>query len=412
MSVDLNKTLQLAFENHKAGNLNQAKLLYKNILSEQANDVDALHLLGVLYHQQGEYDDATKSIKRAIALDPHFAEAYNNLGNIMRDKELIDEAKNYYQKALELDPNLAIAYNNLGNLYIEKKLLDKAIPLLNKALQINPNFAEAYNTLGRVHAEKGMHNEAIVCFQRAIQLNSKFASAYNNLGMELIEKNLHDEAISCFQKALEYNPDLSTAYSNLVDEMQRTCNWEQFNNSTKKAMDSGEKHLGGPFMAVSRYTDLSINYNIAKNCSQNIAKAVSILKNHFSFHDRKENKSRIIIGYLSNDFMNHATAHLILSLFRLHSRDAFRVYCYSYGKDDGSHYRKIIQNDCDKFVDISSYHYAHAARCIYEDNVDILIDLKGYTKGSRLKHARSVQHLFRLLISDFRALQERNFSTT
>jgi protein O-GlcNAc transferase len=54
------------------------------------------------------------------------------------------------------------------------------------------------------------------------------------------------------------------------------------------------------------------------------------------------------------------------------------------GKDDGSYYRARIQNDCDKFVDISSLSFTNAAKCIYEDQVDILVDLKGYTKDNRL----------------------------
>ena len=74
----------------------------------------------------------------------------------------------------------------------------------------------------------------------------------------------------------------------------------------------------------------------------------------------------------------------MLSLFGLHNRDEFKIFCYSYGKDDGSYYRARIQHDCDKFVDISSLSDDAAARCIYEDQVDILVDLKGYTTGSRL----------------------------
>ena len=110
---------------------------------------------------------------------------------------------------------------------------------------------------------------------------------------------------------------------------------------------------------------------------------MSNLKIHFSFDVRRTSKTKIVIGYLSNDFRNHATAHLMLSLFGLHNRDEFEIFCYSYGKDDGSYYRARIQHDCDKFVDISTLSYEAAARCIYEDQVDILVDLKGYTRGNR-----------------------------
>jgi protein O-GlcNAc transferase len=73
----------------------------------------------------------------------------------------------------------------------------------------------------------------------------------------------------------------------------------------------------------------------------------------------------------------------MLSLFGLHNRDEFEIYCYSYGNDDASYYRTRIQHDCNKFIDISSLSHYAAAKRIYEDRVDILVDLKGYTRDSR-----------------------------
>ena len=64
--MDINKAIQSALENHKAGNLQQAELIYRNILKKRPNDVDALHLLGVLCHQMGDYDSATKIYQKGI----------------------------------------------------------------------------------------------------------------------------------------------------------------------------------------------------------------------------------------------------------------------------------------------------------------------------------------------------------
>jgi protein O-GlcNAc transferase len=213
--MDVNKAIQLAIENHKAGNLQQAELLYRKILRKRPNDVDALHLLGVLCYQRGDYDSATKYIRKALKLDAGFAEAYNNLGNVTRDKGQIDEAETYYQKALEIDPNFAIANNNLGNIYVEKKLLDKAICFLGKALQINPHFAEAYNNMGRALAEKNNLDEAIGNYQKALQINPHFAEAYNNMGAALRDKGSLDQSIYYYQKALQVNPSFVDAYYNL-----------------------------------------------------------------------------------------------------------------------------------------------------------------------------------------------------
>jgi tetratricopeptide (TPR) repeat protein len=237
MSIDVNKKIESALEEHKAGNLRQAELLYRKILKSYPNNVDALHLLGVLYHQKGDYDSAINNIRTAIKLDPGFAEAYNNLGNVMRDKGLVDEAEIHYQKALRINPNFAIAHNNLGNIYTEKKLSDKAMVSFKKALQIHPDFAEAYNNLGRVLAEKNRHDEAISYYQKALQLNSTLASAYNNLGAALMEKEQFDEAVTHFQKAIGLNASFVDAYSNLGNALH--CKGQLYNAVTlyQKALD-------------------------------------------------------------------------------------------------------------------------------------------------------------------------------
>jgi protein O-GlcNAc transferase len=153
----------------------------------------------------------------------------------------------------------------------------------------------------------------------------------------------------------------------------------------RKALSVGKKPAEPPFFNIIRHDDLPLNFAIAESWSRDIARAVSSFKVAFSFDSRRTGKTKIVIGYLSNDFRNHATAHLMLSLFGLHNRDEFKIFCYSYGKDDGSYYRTRIQCDCDKFVDISNLSYEAAARCIYEDQVDILVDLKGYTMDNRLE---------------------------
>ena len=89
------------------------------------------------------------------------------------------------------------------------------------------------------------------------------------------------------------------------------------------------------------------------------------------------------MGYLSNDFRHHPTAHLTLSLFGLHNRKEFEVYGYSYGINDGSWYRERIRGDCDKFIDLRHLSFADAAQRIYADQVDILVDLMGHIAGNR-----------------------------
>ena len=74
----------------------------------------------------------------------------------------------------------------------------------------------------------------------------------------------------------------------------------------------------------------------------------------------------------------------MMGRFGLHDPKVFRIFCYSSGADDGSHYRQRILRDSDQFVDLHTVSPADAVRRIFEDQVDILVDLNGYTEGSRM----------------------------
>jgi protein O-GlcNAc transferase len=355
--MNIKKSVQLVIEHYRAGNLQQAEHICRKILKKQPNNFDALHLLGVVYYKLGNYDLATKYIEKALHFNSNIPDVYVNLGAVFRAKGQLDDAIASYQKALRLNPNIPDLHNNLGNVFLEKGQLD----------------------------------EAIASYQNALRLNPAHVSAYYNLGNILQEKEQLDDAITCYQKALQLKPDFDEACSKLTEQFQQTCAWQKFESMsaklhdlTRNALNSQRKPAESPFHNIMRYDDLSINFDVAKSWSHDIARVMSGLKIDFLFDGRRTGKTKIVIGYLSNDFCNHATAHLMLSLFGLHNRDEFKIFCYFYGKDDGSYYRARIEHDCDKFVDIFSLSFTDAARCIYEDQVDILVDLKGYTKDNRL----------------------------
>lgn len=92
---------------------------------------------------------------------------------------------------------------------------------------------------------------------------------------------------------------------------------------------------------------------------------------------------KIRLGYLSNDFQEHATAHLLVEVLEGHARADFEVFAYSFGADDGLPMRRRLMATCDRFVDISTMDDTAAAERIHADGVDILVDLKGFTAGAR-----------------------------
>jgi tetratricopeptide (TPR) repeat protein len=213
-SETINNLLDSAFKHFQAGELNLAEDICKNIIQNRPNDVDALHLLGIINHEFGHLDIAIKYLDKVVQIDPAFPDAYNNLGNILQEKGQIDEAIKYYLKALALNPNLSKTYYNLGFALQEKGRVDEAISHYQKALELNFNTFGIHNNLGLALQETGQLDKAISTFQKALQLNPDFAEAYYNIGNTLRDKGKFDESITYYQKALEKKPDYIEAHWN------------------------------------------------------------------------------------------------------------------------------------------------------------------------------------------------------
>jgi predicted O-linked N-acetylglucosamine transferase (SPINDLY family) len=100
-------------------------------------------------------------------------------------------------------------------------------------------------------------------------------------------------------------------------------------------------------------------------------------------NDRFPSHDRLRIAYLSADFQNHATAQLAAGLFEHHDRSRFMTTAISFGLDDGSAMRARLRNAFDRFVDVSTKSARETANLLREMEIDIAVDLGGYTQRSR-----------------------------
>ena len=256
---------------------------------------------------------------------------------------------------------------------------------------LKPDLAEAYNSLGIVLREQGKLDGAAVHYQKALDLVPEFAAVYNNLGNVFQEQGKLDDAIACYTKVLQISPDYADAYNQLVRQLEKACAWHdlkalraRLEDLNEKALEAGEKCPEMPLVNITRCADPAQNLAIARSWARDIARSISGSRIAFSFDRKKLPKQPITVGYISNDFRNHAVAHLICGLFGLHNRNEFKVFSYSYGPDDGSYYRKKIEQESDRFTDLRHLGDREAAKRIYEDQVHILVDLMGHTGNSRL----------------------------
>jgi protein O-GlcNAc transferase len=422
------RLLQSAFERHQSGQLAEAEALYRQVLADDPDDPDANYLLGMLADAVGQKKSAIELIQRSIRSRPNDAEAHRNLGLIFAECALHDQAIASYGRSIALDPSVAETHNALGvafkaigkkaaamaafehaltadpsyavahnNLGIALAQLGRASEAENRyrsAIAIDPNVAEPHNNLGSLLADLGRADEAIACYRRALAIRPDYLSALNGLAASLLNKPDIAGAIEMSQKALARDPDSEAATATLFHGLQFACDWreidevrEKLDRQTRAALQRGARPEETPFKNIGRADDPALNLAVASAWSAYHVRELQPEPYPERPVSQRSAEARITVGYLSSDLYNHAIGHLTRGLFALHDRDRFRIHVYSAGKDDGSVYRREAECDSDLFADIRGMSSPALARRIHEDAVDILVDVNGYTRHSRMQAA-------------------------
>ncbi len=365
------------------GRLEAAAASYHRALELRPAFAEAHYNLGVLQDKQGRWDGAIASFRRAIEIRPDLAEVHNNLGAVLKKQGWLDEAIASFERALQLHPDYAEAHNNLGVVFDEQGRWDEAIASFECALQLHPDYAEAHNNLGVVMDGLGRLEEASASFHRALALQPDIAGVHTNLGYVLKKQGRLDEAVARFQRALELQPDSADALMALIHQKKQICDWSELALLIGRCLAMADKGASGitPFSLLSLPSTPVQQLKCAKQWAAKHLPVPAFTHPATGMHA----PSRLRIGYLSTDFRSHAVAYLVAQLFELHDRSRFEVIGFSYGPDDHSDMRQRLTRAFDEFVDLRPSPHRNAARRIHDAQIDILVDLTGYTKDARSK---------------------------
>ena len=213
----IDEALAIALADHRAGRFAEAGALYRRILDADPNNLNALHLLGLIERHAGRLDACLDLIGRALQLNPGWVEARFNLGNILRNAGRTAEAAAEWRRLTVIDPGLAMAWYNLGTVFYSQgdAGLPQAIDALHRAVRLDPGLAEAHHDLGLVLRRADRLDEAVASQIRAIAINADFVSAHMNLGNTLLERGDGAEAQASFRRALTLSPVSPECWYNL-----------------------------------------------------------------------------------------------------------------------------------------------------------------------------------------------------
>ena len=364
----------------QTGNLNEAVSSYQRTLQLQPDLFPVHAKLGQLHQLQGNLDEAVASFRHALQLQPDSYQAHSNLGNALRHQGKLDEAIACYRQALQLQPDYQPAQIHLGNTLRQQGKLAEAVAWYQQVLQRHPDSHQAHDDLGSIYQAQGKLAEAVTCCQRALQIQPGYRPAQFNLGQVLRELGKLDKAIEVYRCIIQLQPDCLEALNEYILMRRKICSWDGLSEAEESLVAASQSDRSAvPFTILTISDDPAIQLAATKNFSANyIGQSFSPLWNGERYaHDR------IRLAYLSADFCPHPVASVMAELFERHDRSQFEVMAISFGSEDTSPMRQRLVRGVDRFIDVRQMSYLEAAKLIRNLEIDIAIDLGGYTRGNR-----------------------------
>lgn len=199
---------------HHQGELAKAATFYEQVLSLVPKHVEALHHVGIIAFQEGNYELAVGFIRAALAQNPNVAAAHCDLGNALKELNQLDNALNSYDRAIELAPGDVDAYYNRGATLHAMKRFDDALASYDEALALNPGDAQALNNRGVTLKELQRFEDALASYDRALALAPDFVDAWSNRGIALRELGQFEQALESLDTAISLKPRFADAHCN------------------------------------------------------------------------------------------------------------------------------------------------------------------------------------------------------
>lgn len=220
-----NKFLQHAQQQYKQGKFKEALDSCQQILKDDPEQPDALHLAGILLAQLKNYAGSLDYLDHAIKLEPENATFYNSKGNVLlRMNKLINATKAYYI-AISLKPDYAAAYNNLGNSFYRQSKIGSAQKAYQKAIVLKPDFPSAHFNYGRLLTEQEDYDHAIKELKKALSFDEKHLFALGQLAHIYLQKKNYSKAVDYFKRRLAAQPYHTETHYNLGLALLKMNNW-------------------------------------------------------------------------------------------------------------------------------------------------------------------------------------------
>ena len=364
-----------------AGRLDAALAAYDKCIALVPHFTDALNNRGVVLALLGRKEEALASYQSCLAIAPNAADTLDNRGTLLAALGRREEALASYDASLAIAPDAVDTLINRANLLASLRRTEEALAGYDRAMSVAPDRPDLLDRRGNFLAALGRDVEALASFDVCVSIAPNFAAAWLSAVKLLLARRRFEEARNVIGRLLAVAPDANFAQGCLAFAKLSLCDWDGLPEvvSTLRDQVRQAKAVTLPFHALLTLDSPHEQLQCAKARAALEFPRGSVANIAPGRYDH----GRIRLAYLSADFRDHPVSRLLAGLIERHDRSRFETIAISFGPDDDSEMRTRIKGAFERFIDVDAFGDFEAARLLRTLEVDIAVDLMGFTEGCR-----------------------------
>ncbi len=336
--------------------------------------------LAGIYLDLKQYEQAEEAARKALQLSPEQPQPWVNLSAALLRQHRLDEAETAACKALKLTDQVPEAWEALGLAMVSQRRLRDAETAFKRSVALNPRSAETWLGLGIMHGLQSQHAQAETAYRKALELDPENVETWSQLGLSLKEQKQVDKALDCLRIAYNKAPEHGYLLSWKLMTQASVCDWTNWQAETETLATGVQK--GTAFTDPLSLTAFIDDSQLQRMAAQEFARREHPSQSGFIPHQHHPG-AKIRIGYFSADFRDHPVGQLLVELLEQHDRSRFEVLGFSLSPASNSVLGQRIVKAFDQFIDVSALSDPELTSRAREAQLDIAINLGGYTAGNR-----------------------------
>lgn len=341
---------------------------------------------GVMLAQAGDYIGAIDAFSKASEVDPGNLQAWRNLGAALKQTGAQPSKRiECYERALMLEDD-PYSFANLSAALLDAGEWLRAVSVARKACDLMPHNLVARVNLGNALSFSGDGAGAMLAYESALEFDKQHPDALHGLGALLQQIGRHEEAAAILTRAEQINPDRYRTGVLAIRARQQIADWSDRNEDEGKIKTWLEQGRIGipPFNTLALDTIGGIEHRRAASLHANAEFKEMASGPVFWSKDREPVKARRLrVGYLTADFRRHVIGRLMAPVLQASARRQHDAYVYDIHPGGDSDFQAKIVPHVAAWKNVARLSWREAAVEIAADEMDVLVDMTGYTSFGR-----------------------------